>query len=66
MEANKRIDSQESHRGIGTNLKDGIENGIVHYVNTNDGSLDDLKERLQKSLNDPNFRRKKKEPSQKN
>mmetsp|Transcript_20169 Transcript_20169/g.23027 ORF Transcript_20169/g.23027 Transcript_20169/m.23027 type:complete len:236 (+) Transcript_20169:197-904(+) len=56
-EANKRIDAQKSRRGIGT-INREIENGIVHCVITNDGSLDDLKETLQKSLNDPNCWRK--------
>lgn len=51
-EAQKRIDAQASRRGIG-NLDKEVENGSVHCVVTNDGSLEDLTATLQKSLEDP-------------
>lgn len=51
-EALKRIDAQNSRRGIGT-IEEEVESGSVHCVISNDGSLDDLKESLQKSLQDP-------------
>ena len=51
-EAQKRIDAQDSRRGIGS-LENEVENATVHCVITNDGSLDNLKESLQKSLQNP-------------
>ncbi len=51
-EAQKRIDAQDSRRGIGS-LEKEVESGTIQCVVSNNGSLDDLKESLQKSLNDP-------------
>ena len=51
-EAQKRIDAQESRRGIGS-LKKEVEMGTVHCVVSNDGSMDALKDTLQKSLSNP-------------
>jgi len=53
-EATKRIDAQKSCRGIG-NLSEEVENGVVTGVVVNDGSLEDLKQTLEKSLDDPSF-----------
>ena len=52
-EALKRIDAQESRRGIG-NLQEEIDAGVVTGVLVNDRSLEDLERSLRKSLNDPN------------
>lgn len=51
-EAQKRIDAQESRRGIGS-LDQEVQSGTVHCVISNTSSLEDLKESLQKSLEDP-------------
>lgn len=51
-EASKRIDAQESRKGIGA-IGDEVEQGIVQRVVANDGSLDELTEILEKSLDDP-------------
>ena len=48
----KRIDAQESRRGIG-NLQEELDDGVVTSVIVNDGSLDDLEQSLKKSLDDP-------------
>ena len=55
-EAAKRIQAQESRRGIGgaATLEEEIKAGNVHSVISNDGSLEELEESLQKSLDDPN------------
>jgi dephospho-CoA kinase len=50
-EAEKRINAQESRRGIG-NLKEEIRNGVVTGVIENKGSLDELKQTLSAALND--------------
>mmetsp|Transcript_3056 Transcript_3056/g.6364 ORF Transcript_3056/g.6364 Transcript_3056/m.6364 type:complete len:269 (-) Transcript_3056:2457-3263(-) len=52
-EAQKRIDAQASRKGIGSSLDKEVQEGVVHCVVQNDGTLDDLKETLQKSLEDP-------------
>eukprot|EP00934_Nitzschia_sp_Nitz4_P004743 Nitzschia sp. Nitz4//scaffold2_size372955//365995//366903//NITZ4_000484-RA/size372955-processed-gene-0.462-mRNA-1//1//CDS//3329546961//4733//frame0 len=51
-EANKRIDAQESRRGIG-NLEEELQNKVVSKVIENAGSLEDLKQSLQQALDDP-------------
>jgi len=51
-EARKRIDAQESRRGIG-NLQQEIDAGVVTGEIKNDGSLDDLSRSLKRSLDDP-------------
>ena len=52
-EATKRLLAQEPRRGIG-NLEKEVGTGIVNCVINNNGSLDDLKDTLEKSLEDPN------------
>lgn len=54
-EAAKRIQAQESRRGIGggATLEAEQKAGNVHCVISNDGSLEELEENLQKSLDDP-------------
>lgn len=52
-EAQKRIDAQASRKGIGSSLDKEIEEGVVQCVISNNGTLDDLKATLQKSLEDP-------------
>jgi dephospho-CoA kinase len=46
-----RIDAQQSRRGIG-NLQQEVDNGVVSCVIANDGSTDDLKDKLDKALQD--------------
>jgi dephospho-CoA kinase len=55
-EAAKRIQAQESRRGIGgaATLEEERNAGNVHCVISNDGSLEDLELSLQTSLDDPN------------
>ena len=53
-EANKRIDAQESRRGIG-NLQQEIDYGLITGEINNDGSLDALTRSLSRSLDDPKF-----------
>lgn len=50
-EAEKRISAQESRRGIG-NLQQEVDNKVVTAVIENYGTLDDLKQALQKALED--------------
>lgn len=51
-EAEKRIDAQQSRRGIG-NLDDEIMDGVVTRVIENDGDLADLAKTLGTALKDP-------------
>lgn len=51
-ESSRRIDAQQSRRGIG-NLQEEIKNGIVTNVIDNSKTLDELKEVLQAALQDP-------------
>ena len=51
-EAGKRIDAQESRRGI-TNIQDEIDANVITCEVNNDGSLDDLIKSLKVSLNEP-------------
>ena len=51
-DAKKRIQAQESRRGIG-NLEDEVKNGIVTKVIDNDGDLQELMIKLQAALCDP-------------
>lgn len=53
-EATKRIGAQKSCRGIG-NVSEEVENGVVTGVVVNEGSIEDLKQTLEKALDDPNF-----------
>lgn len=53
-EARRRIDAQESRRGIG-NTQDEIDSGIVTGVIENNGSMEGLKKSLQAALDDPTF-----------
>jgi dephospho-CoA kinase len=53
-EAQKRIDAQQSRRGIGT-IQEEIDNGIVTGVIENNGSLESLKKSLNEALDDPKF-----------
>jgi dephospho-CoA kinase len=50
-EAEKRISAQESRRGIG-NLQQEVDNKVVTAIIENQGTLDDLKQALQKALID--------------
>lgn len=50
-EATKRIDAQDSRRGIG-NLRSEVEAGTVTKVIVNDGSLEDLEGSLRSALDD--------------
>jgi dephospho-CoA kinase len=52
-EAEKRISAQESRRGIG-NLQKEVDSKVVTAVIENNGTLDDLKQALQKALEDAN------------
>lgn len=51
-EAQKRIDAQESRRGIG-NLNDEVKRGVVTRVIENTGTEQDLQEALKQALDDP-------------
>mmetsp|Transcript_53758 Transcript_53758/g.60053 ORF Transcript_53758/g.60053 Transcript_53758/m.60053 type:complete len:310 (+) Transcript_53758:59-988(+) len=51
-EARKRIEAQESRRGIG-NLQQEKDSGVVTGEIKNDNSLDDLTRSLKRSLDDP-------------
>lgn len=51
-EAIKRIEAQESRRGIG-NLDQEVKQGTVSAVIDNNGDLDGLKEQLASKLHDP-------------
>ena len=51
-EAQKRIDAQESRRGIG-NLDDELKQGVVSRVIENTGTEQDLQEALQQAMDDP-------------
>jgi hypothetical protein len=53
-EAKKRIDAQESRRGIGT-LPREIENGVVTGVIENKGGLEELTQLLTQALDDSKF-----------
>jgi len=52
-EAIKRIEGQQSRRGIG-NLSDEIKNKVVTSTIDNAGSLEELEAQLKASLSDPN------------
>ena len=51
-EAQKRIDAQESRRGIG-NLNEEVEKGVVTRVIENVGTEEELQDALQQALEDP-------------
>ena len=51
-ESEKRIVAQQPRRGIG-NLNDEVEAHVVTAVIDNNGSLEDLKQRLAEKLQDP-------------
>lgn len=51
-EAQKRIDAQQSRRGI-ANLQEEVDKGLVTAVIDNNGSLEELKGKLQRALKDP-------------
>lgn len=51
-ESQKRIDAQESRRGIG-NLEEEVRNHVVTKVIENSGSLEDLTKALHAALRDP-------------
>ena len=50
-EATKRMDAQQSRRGIG-NLQEEVSKGVVTAVLGNDGSAEDLRTALQSKLDD--------------
>lgn len=52
-EATKRIDAQQSRRGIG-NLEEELANGVVSCVIDNSGTEEELIASLQQKLDDPN------------
>lgn len=52
-DAKTRIDAQQTRRGIG-NLQDEVDNGVVSCVIANDGNTDELKEKLNKALQENN------------
>ena len=56
-EASKRIDAQESRRGIG-NLQQEVDSGLVTGEINNNDSLDALTRSLSRSLDDPKFWRR--------
>ena len=51
-ESEKRIQAQQSRRGIG-NLEEEIQNKVVTNVIENSGSLEDLRNALEVALRDP-------------
>ena len=51
-ESEKRIQAQQTRRGIG-NLDEEIQNKVVTNVIENNGSLDDLRNALKEALRDP-------------
>jgi dephospho-CoA kinase len=60
-EAEKRIDAQQSRRGMGlASIQNDVDSGAITGVIDNSGSLDDLKEKLITALNDESFWKQKK------
>lgn len=51
-DATSRMQAQQSRRGLGDNIKDELERGVVTRVIDNNGSLEDLVETLRTALKD--------------